>query len=54
MNATCVQLHGFSDASEGAYAGVVYVRATDLNHDVHLSLVIAKTKVAPINLPCHD
>ena len=43
-----MQLHGFCDASEAAYSGVVYVRATDELNDVHLSLVLAKTKVAPL------
>lgn len=43
-----MQLHGFSDASEDAYSGVVYVRATDTHGTVHTSLVIAKTRVAPI------
>ena len=43
-----IQLHGFSDASEAAYAGVVYLRLTDSNGRVHTSLVTSKTKVAPI------
>lgn len=43
-----IQLHGFCDASEAAYAGVVYFRAEDKCGDVHVSLVISKTKVAPI------
>ena len=42
------QLHGFSDASEVAYAGVVYLRLVDTCGSVHTSLVMAKTKVAPI------
>ena len=42
------QLHGFSDASEQAYAGVVYLRMVDSTGQVHTSLVIAKTKVAPV------
>lgn len=42
------QLHGFSDASELAYAGVVYLRMTDTNGRVLTSLVCSKTKVAPI------
>ena len=42
------QLHGFSDASEKAYGGVVYLRMTDTDGGVHVALVIAKTKVAPI------
>ena len=48
MNVACVQLHGFSDTLEGAYAGMVYIWATDLNHDAHLSLVMGRKKVAPI------
>ena len=42
-----LQLHAFSDASEDAYAGVVYLRSRN-EKGVHTSLVIAKTKVAPI------
>ena len=42
------QLHGFSDASELAYAGVVYLRMCDSEGNVHVSLVTSKTKVAPI------
>ena len=43
-----VQLHGFSDASEVAYAGVIYFRAVDTSNSIHVSLVAAKTKVAPL------
>ena len=43
-----VQLHGFCDASEDAYADVVYFRGQDRHGNVHISLVISKTKVAPI------
>ncbi len=43
-----LQIHGFSDASEDAYAGVVYFRMIDSTDAVHTSLIIAKTKVAPI------
>ena len=42
------ELHGFSDASEDAYAAAVYIRVQDKSGTVHTSLVIAKTKVAPI------
>lgn len=42
------QLHGFSDASEKAYSGVVYLRMEDTNGIVHTSLVTSKTRVAPI------
>ena len=43
-----VQVDGFCDASEGAYAGAIYIRGIDLRGRVHVSLVVAKTKVAPI------
>ena len=43
-----MHLHGFSDASEVAYAGVVYLRMVDTTHRIHVSLVLSKTKVAPI------
>ncbi|XP_058463957.1 uncharacterized protein LOC131438143 [Malaya genurostris] len=43
-----VQLHGFSDASEEAYAAVVYLRSVDYNNEVHVTLLAAKTKVAPV------
>ena len=42
------QVHGFSDASEDAYAGVVYLRMVDSFGNVHTSLVMSKTKVSPI------
>ena len=42
------QLHGFSDASEEAYAGVVYLRIEYSTKRVHTSLVTSKTKVSPI------
>ncbi len=45
---TSLQLHGFSDASECTYGGVVYIRTVDTDGKVHVSLVTAKTKVAPI------
>ena len=43
-----VQLHGFSDASEKAYCGVVYLRIIDSLGNVHVSLVMSKTRVAPM------
>ncbi len=42
-----MQLHGFADASEAAYAAVVYLRSDD-SVGVQTALVMAKTKVAPI------
>ena len=43
-----IEIHGFSDASELAYAAVVYLRITDPSNHTHTSLVMAKSKVAPI------
>ena len=42
------EVHGFCDASEDAYAAVVYFRLKDTQGRIHISLVIAKTRVAPI------
>ena len=42
------ELHGFCDASEYAYAAVVYLRMTDSHGNVEVTLVTSKTKVAPI------
>lgn len=43
-----VELHGFCDASEQAYAAVIYLRTVDAVGDVHVSLVTSKTRVAPL------
>ena len=43
-----VQLHGFCDASESAYTAAVYLRVLDEKDTITISLVVAKTKVAPI------
>ena len=48
VQVTSFQLHGFCDASELAYAGVVYLRMVDSEENVHIALVTSKTKVAPI------
>lgn len=41
-----IEIHGFCDASE--YTAVVYFRMTDTQGNVHISIVLSKTKVAPI------
>lgn len=43
-----LQIHGFSDASEQAYAAVVYSRVVDNLGNVSVVLVAAKSRVAPI------
>ena len=45
---TSIQLHGFSDASEAAYAAAVYLRATYSDGSISCRLVVAKTRVAPL------
>ena len=42
------QLHGFSDASEEAYAAVLYLRVQGTEDSVHVSLVTYKSQVAPL------
>lgn len=43
-----LEIHGFSDASSQAYASVVYLKVIDNDHHVRISLIMSKTKVAPI------
>ena len=45
---TSTQLHGYCDASESTYARVIYLRVIDHNGSVHMSLIMAKPKVASI------
>ena len=42
-----IQMHGFSDASEQAFAAVIYLRATYRNSPPTVKLVVAKSRVAP-------
>ncbi|GBP39307.1 hypothetical protein EVAR_20535_1 [Eumeta japonica] len=41
-------LHGFADASEAGYGAAVYLRVVDSSGRVKLSLMMAKSRVAPI------
>lgn len=43
-----VELHGFCDASELAYAAVVYIRVVNAKNQVKVHLITSKTKVSPI------
>lgn len=42
------EIHGFSDASKDAYAACVYMRVMRLDGEVSITLVAAKSKVAPV------
>lgn len=48
-NPTNAQLHVFSDASERAYGACVYLRTTNENNEVQVSLVCSKSRVAPVS-----
>ena len=43
-----LQLHGFSDASQAAYGAVVYARYLHKDATVSITLITAKTRVAPV------
>ncbi|XP_063993427.1 uncharacterized protein LOC135171065 [Diachasmimorpha longicaudata] len=43
-----LQLHGFCDASEVAYGACVYLRSKDKDGNVIVSLLCAKSRVAPL------
>ena len=42
------ELHGFSDASNKAFAAVVYLRTEHANGDIEINSMASKTRVAPI------
>lgn len=47
-NRVKIQIHGFADASKDAYGACVYIRILDNKEKIHLNLLCAKTKVAPL------
>ncbi|XP_046492942.1 uncharacterized protein [Neodiprion pinetum] len=46
-----IEIHGFADASQSALGAVIYARTYINTHEVRVSLVCAKTKVAPLKKP---
>ncbi|XP_071581646.1 uncharacterized protein [Temnothorax nylanderi] len=44
-----IEIHGFSDASNSAYAAVVYLRVASMG-SVRISILYAKTKIAPLKV----
>lgn len=49
-DAVSIQLHGFSDASQRAYGGVVYIRSVDKHGTISVNLVASKSRVAPLKV----
>ncbi|XP_045784625.1 uncharacterized protein LOC123880521, partial [Maniola jurtina] len=49
-DATSIQLHVFTDASEAAYSAILFWRTVAPNGEIGLSLIVAKAKVAPLKL----
>ncbi|XP_065356330.1 uncharacterized protein LOC135950724 [Calliphora vicina] len=47
-----IQIHGFADASKGAYCAAVYLRCQSSSQVVFSNLIVAKSKVAPIQTIC--
>jgi len=42
------EIHRFADASTCAHVAVIYLRVISSSSSVHVSLLVAKTKVAPL------
>ena len=45
-----MELHHFSDASTKGYGQCTYLRLVDTNHRIHCSLVMGKSRVAPMKI----
>ncbi|XP_037926186.1 uncharacterized protein LOC119661061 [Hermetia illucens] len=45
-----IQVHGFCDASEAAYAAVIYVRIEERDGSTTVQLITSKSKVAPLKV----
>lgn len=43
-----IQLHGFCDAIEKAYGACIYLRSINVNGEVQVNLLCAKSRVAPL------
>jgi len=43
-----IELHGSSDASEGAYGACIYLRSVDVLSNITTKLLCSKSRVAPL------
>ncbi|XP_074031254.1 uncharacterized protein [Leptinotarsa decemlineata] len=48
-NVVNIQMHGFCDASEKAYGACIYLRTTNCEGIVRITLICSKSRVAPVN-----
>ena len=46
------ELHHFADTSDQGYGAVSYLRQIDTNGKIHCSLVMAKSRLAPLSIIC--
>jgi hypothetical protein len=44
------EVHGFADASEKAYGGVIYIRTIQSNGKISVNILCAKSRVAPLKV----
>lgn len=47
-NSQHAEIHGFVDASNHAYAAVIYIKVVSLSGQVTRTLLVGKSKVAPL------
>ena len=45
-----IVLHGFGEASSKAYGAAVYLRTTDIKGKINTSLMMSKSRVAPLKI----
>lgn len=50
LNAKHIEFHGFSDASQKAYAACIYIKSIDSQGNTLVRLLCAKTRVAPLKI----
>ncbi|KAJ8914740.1 hypothetical protein NQ315_017451 [Exocentrus adspersus] len=51
---SCVELHGFADASERGYGACIYIRCVNDSDNIFVNLLCAKSRVALLKMPSED